>query len=579
VAVASVPAPCAFPAAMLAHGLLLAVTWFGLPRAVLGATPSELMACPGGATLTTACMTAAKYDEIVAAVRNHLESLPSTCTASDCPQADWAGCVLRMAGHDFMDFANGQGGSDACTDMTDPDNAGLPACLNTGEHGISLREVYENFCTEVSMADFLVISAEAVIMSTRARHEAALPAAPKLDLKEHFRFGRTTAVECDFAAGRLPNPELGCEAVEQTFMTGMGLDWDGAAALMAVHTLGRAHIANSGYHGWWSDPENSRRFNNDYYVSLLAKGWIPELGVAGNSAKNQWERSDVGRDTSFDGHEMMLNTDLCLAFSVTGSDGVIATVDDCCAWLESNVIPAVVANNGGEYCGGQPGGGRAERPQCCGDPPPPPARRLQGPPGGPGGPGGGPGDCGSPRNPTGPAARAVLLYAANETAWLERFVSVWKTATENGHTSLKALGQCDASSTTQASSTTSTTTDAQSTTRDAVSTTTDAMSTTTNALITSTDTLSTTTEIMSTSADIMSTTRDTANSTSSTVQAAEGTLTEASATSTTVEAGDIGTTQSPTDASNTAVRGGVAFALQLSLLLTALHCMSSGRHQ
>ena len=92
----------------------------------------------------------------MSAVRGHLESLPTICTASDCPQADWAGCVLRMAGHDFMDFANGQGGSDACTDMADADNGGLSACLANGEHGISLQEVYQNYCTSVSLADFLV---------------------------------------------------------------------------------------------------------------------------------------------------------------------------------------------------------------------------------------------------------------------------------------------------------------------------------------------------------------------------------------------------------------------------------------
>ena len=38
------------------------------------------------------------------------------------------------------DFANGQGGSDACTDMEDPENAGLSECLASGEHGKSLQE-------------------------------------------------------------------------------------------------------------------------------------------------------------------------------------------------------------------------------------------------------------------------------------------------------------------------------------------------------------------------------------------------------------------------------------------------------
>ena len=60
-----------------------------------------------------------------------------------------------------------------------------------------------------------MIAAEAVIMSTRARHEVANPAAPRLDLRSSFRFGRTTALTCDFAAGRLPNPENGCNAVQE----------------------------------------------------------------------------------------------------------------------------------------------------------------------------------------------------------------------------------------------------------------------------------------------------------------------------------------------------------------------------
>ncbi|CAE7257112.1 unnamed protein product [Symbiodinium natans] len=334
-----------------------------------------------------------------------------------------------MAGHDFMDYANGQGGSDACTDMSDPDNAGLSACLASGEHGISLAQVYQQFCTSVSLADFLVIAAEAVMMSTRARHQAAV-SAPSLDLKSSFRYGRTTAQTCGFAEGRLPNPERGCDAVQETFLDGMGLDWTEAAALMAVHTLGRAQVSNSGYHGWWSDPENSRRFNNDYFVSLLAKGWVPERSISGNTAKNQWERSDIGRDTTFDGHEMMLNTDMCLVYRETGPNGgpVLADQHTCCAWLASPEIRGAVASNGGEYCGGAPGPDpRQERQKCCG-----PQQ----------------GDCGDERNPTGPAQQAVRNFATDEAVWLEAFVRAWTKAVENGHTGLKSLGQCPTTSTT-----------------------------------------------------------------------------------------------------------------------------------
>ena len=445
-------------------------------RNLLNVTPAELMPCPG-ATQVTTCMTFADYDEIVSAVRGALESLPVTCTTSNCPQADWAGCVLRMAGHDFMDFADGQGGSDACTDMADPDNGGLARCLASGEHGVALLDIYQQFCADVSLADFLVISAEAVIMSTRARHIATNPGALPLDFRSRFRFGRVTATSCPFTVGRLPDPERGCGAVEENFLDGLGLTWTQAAALMGVHTLGRAEVSNSGYHGWWSDPENSRQFNNNYYVSLLAKGWIPELAVSGNAGKNQWERSDIGRDTSFDGHEMMLNTDLCLVYNENGRNGgpVLATEHDCCAWLTSDTIQDAVANNEGEYCGGSPG--RGERGQCCGNQD---------------------GDCGDRNNPTGPAADAVLLFAADEPAWLESFAQAWLIATENGHAELHPLGSCttttEATTTTTLVTTTTTTPVATTTTTPAVTTTTTpAVTTTTTPAVTTTATPAVTT--------------------------------------------------------------------------------------
>eukprot|EP00933_Yihiella_yeosuensis_P008163 TRINITY_DN1134_c0_g1_i2.p1 TRINITY_DN1134_c0_g1~~TRINITY_DN1134_c0_g1_i2.p1 ORF type:complete len:622 (+),score=119.92 TRINITY_DN1134_c0_g1_i2:81-1946(+) len=420
-----------------------------LHREHVAATPHELMTCPGTPVMTTTCMTVADYDAVTNSVRGLLESLPETCTASVCPQADWAGCVLRMAGHDFMDFVDGQGGSDGCTDMADPDNAGLDACLRTGEHGLSLTQVYQTYCTTVSLADFLVIAAEAVMASTRARHVAATPGAANIDFRSGFRFGRTTAATCDFAEGRLPNPENGCGAVEETFVNGMGLDWTESAALMGVHTLGRAHIGNSGYHGWWSDPEHSRRFNNNYYVALVAKGWIPELAISGNVAKNQWERSDIGLDDSFDGHEMMLNTDLCLVYSENAgrdSGPVLAQVHDCCAWLNSNAIQGAVQNNGGEYCGGSPQRGATnERAQCCG------AADAN--------------DCGNRGAPTGPAAQAVLQFAADDNLWLNAFMRAWHIATENGfETSLHSLGQCQSTTVTASATTTTTATTAATTT-------------------------------------------------------------------------------------------------------------------
>jgi len=42
------------------------------------------------------------------------------------------GCLLRQAGHDFMDYRPDDpnvGGSDGCIHFDDPDNKGIPECV------------------------------------------------------------------------------------------------------------------------------------------------------------------------------------------------------------------------------------------------------------------------------------------------------------------------------------------------------------------------------------------------------------------------------------------------------------------
>lgn len=50
-------------------------------------------------------------------------------------KTEFAGCVVRLAGHDLMDFdgdaPEGQkGGADGCIDFRDPDNMGLADCVD-----------------------------------------------------------------------------------------------------------------------------------------------------------------------------------------------------------------------------------------------------------------------------------------------------------------------------------------------------------------------------------------------------------------------------------------------------------------
>jgi len=383
-----------------------------------------LMQCPVNATLKTSSMSCEKYDAVVASVADIYNSLPSSCTADVCPQADFAGCVLRAAGHDFMDFSSGMGGADGCLDMNDADNAGLAACLHAGdEHGVSLATAYSQHCIDVSLADFLVIAAEAMMTETRAHVLADNNLAAPLDFRSKFRFGRSTATTCEFARGRLPNPENSCTDVQRVFVESLGLQWRDAAALMGVHTLGRAHVENSGYEGWWSDPENSRRFNNNYFVVMFANGWMAERAVGGNPNKNQWTRSDVGatHQQNVASKEMMLNTDICMAFNENGAD-LDASTHNCCAWVSPDNFGAIIANNEGEFCGRSqiPRGTGQQRNQCC--------QGL-----------GNNNDCGNEDNPSGRASGAFREFAENEASWISAFQQAWAIVTENGFEDLSPV--------------------------------------------------------------------------------------------------------------------------------------------
>jgi hypothetical protein len=370
----------------------------------------------------TQCMTKDTYDSIVSDVGVALESVKTNledCWAGNCPETDWAGCVLRMAGHDFMDYDAGKdtGGSDGCTDMNHEDNKGLKECLIDGEYDQNLVDIYEKYCVTVSLADFLVIAAEGVILHTRENVLMDDPMAPKIDLKNNgpFMFGRQTSHECPGSAECLPNPERGCMAVEDTFVSNMGLTWRQSAALMGVHSLGQARGHNSGYVGWWSDPENSRKFNNNYFVSLQRKGWRPQKAVCGNEEKNQWYASGPGRVKQGENLEFMLDTDMCLAFSETDpvgastngngvGDPVLAKRSMCCGWMMEHPTTHEHIQSYNEACG---------------------LFDLN--------------NCGSTTEALGAAGMDVTEFADDEAVWLKVFQEAWTKATTNGHKGLMPL--------------------------------------------------------------------------------------------------------------------------------------------
>ena len=144
------------------------------------------------------------------------------------------------------------------------------------------------------------------------------------DVMRSAKYGRKTREECKWNVGRMPNPEHGVHGngfgengLQKIFIENIFRDyefpWTLTAAIMGAHTVGRVNIENSGYDGHWSSAEQQGIFNNDFFKSLLYKGWGPELAVNDNTEKNQWQRID--EKGMGDHKEMMLNTDMALVYT------------------------------------------------------------------------------------------------------------------------------------------------------------------------------------------------------------------------------------------------------------------------
>lgn len=86
--------------------------------------PSEVLTCPSNKVLTTPnTFTQTTYTDIVTAVIALYDGKGSA------DAKNFAACILRLAGHDFMDFRDNNGvlsgGADGCINFNDADNMGL----------------------------------------------------------------------------------------------------------------------------------------------------------------------------------------------------------------------------------------------------------------------------------------------------------------------------------------------------------------------------------------------------------------------------------------------------------------------
>lgn len=117
-------------------------------------------------TTTPADFTVDAYETIARAIIAVYENKDDEPAKGLSGRAEFAACIVRLAGHDLMDFRQGpgesRGGSDGCLNFDDIDNRGIKECVIQTE----IAQVYQNLCQIVSVADFVVIAAQAVMGRT-----------------------------------------------------------------------------------------------------------------------------------------------------------------------------------------------------------------------------------------------------------------------------------------------------------------------------------------------------------------------------------------------------------------------------
>jgi len=114
-----------------------------------------------------------------------------------------------------------------------------------------------------------------------------------------FTFGRTDAPEGSYVPpnGRLPDAAQGAQHLRDVFYR-QGFNDQEIVALSGAHTLGRCHLARSGFDGKWThDP---LKFDNSYFTLLLSEEWTPRV----------WDGPVQYQNAT--GELMMLPTDVAL---------------------------------------------------------------------------------------------------------------------------------------------------------------------------------------------------------------------------------------------------------------------------
>lgn len=135
------------------------------------------------------------------------------------------------------------GGADGCVNFADDDNSGIHTCIaNSG-----IEAVYQKHCDLVSLADFIVIAAEAVMGRTATSYNKDSyfkDGTLARGFRDRFAAGRTTKETCPSNLGFMPDAEFGCDHVNRLFTTHIFKDAKYAhykyltPAIQGAHTIG-----------------------------------------------------------------------------------------------------------------------------------------------------------------------------------------------------------------------------------------------------------------------------------------------------------------------------------------------------
>lgn len=308
----------------------------------------------------------------------HEEALQHDCTFFRRANNPFA-LGMRLIRHAFHDSV---GGFDGFVDLSDPENNGLAGSAHVLATSYDeLRLGNDDGTTTpvkdiLSFADFCAWAVHAALLDAvdkaaiRPGVEPMIPPVP-------VRYGRTSYVptDDDDQGPEEHFPEgLGAQGSGQVLTTyfadEFGFDFEQTATIMGAHTLGTAAIANSGFHGAWT--ETRRHFDNGFQRNLVfplpmncfgqrlctyfseagddrnapvedmqtctsgnegrCLGWEQISKSSGGTERFQWSHSC--KEDGSDCFLFMLNVDLGLMYDL---EGYICSADD-----EANQVEATL---------------------------------------------------------------------------------------------------------------------------------------------------------------------------------------------------------------------------------------------